>query len=493
MIMKDKLIAGLPIILLFLAFGFLLFGLTDKAHAESTVLDNHMTSTGQGGPFNAGGFGANGTRSIGELIDPSSDLTGINAMRMRIVVESQAAYDNVSNDSWQAHVFETPDGTTLGTLVASSISNYAPDLITYNSTTTTWTSGQSGYATTSLADSNLYVQFDFSTFTLLDSKQYILLVSWDGTYSSGSNVTAVTLQTNTTGGRWIDDGTPSSSDVTNTTASHSLSFALYSGASPIGDYSTRIISLETPENGTTTASNTVAFEVSYVSDIPAPARICLNIDNLTAFQSLVPKCQNIITSGFLSFATTTSLVTGNNYRWSAVLYGSSNNIIDTSELHTFWVVNQTANPFDPSGSGWPFGPAPLGTTSTSTLGDLTLECDPEDNFFSRSICNVAVLLFVPGPDSIAQLNNSVTNLQSKQPFSAFNEFRTAWNTSIKNPDVEYSSLTLVFYGENVPIISTSTLAGVAGDNSLSTLRFLIAAGLWIALAWFMFNRVSKFF
>lgn len=258
---------------------------------------------------------------------------------------------------------------------------------------------------------------------------------------------------------------------------------------------TRILNLNEPSTNpnTVTASTTVEFDVDYVSNFPVPNRICLVIDNLTTFQNLIPQCEDIFQSGILNFSTSTLLVDGNQYRWGIFIYDENNSIIDSANPFFFTVVTPPYSPYTPDESGWPFGTTPAGTSSTSTLAELTLECDGP--FFSRSICNLAVLLFVPSQNSINQLLGSLDQITTKQPFSAFNEFRTGWNTATKNPTTTSTFLNLDLYGEDIEVVSTTTLNTILGDNgtTLNFLKGLVTIGLWIFLGWFLFTRVKNLF
>jgi len=258
---------------------------------------------------------------------------------------------------------------------------------------------------------------------------------------------------------------------------------------------TRVLEINEPEVGydIVTSDTSVDWDIDYVSNFPVAGTICIELSNQTTFQSLVPVCETVSQSGILNFSTTTVLISTNQYQWRVVIRGVDSEIIDATDLSFFTVEVPPYTPFVPGETGYNYGPLPAGTTSTSTLAGLTLECDPTDGFFSRSVCNLAVLLFVPSQTSLAQLNANINSLFMKQPFSAIVEFRTAWNTTVRNPTVVPQSLALTFYGEETDILSTSTLAGVAGSNALTTIRFLEVVGLWIAFAWFAFIKAKNFF
>jgi len=267
---------------------------------------------------------------------------------------------------------------------------------------------------------------------------------------------------------------------------------------PIDPFSTstatRILDLISPsiEIGTVTSSTTVQFSVNYVSNFPVPTTICFTLDDLTFQQNLFPLCHTIGQTGVLNFSTSTLLVDGHQYRWGVVMRGEDNQIIDSKGPFFFTVFTPPYTPFNPGDYG--FGTSTPGGISTSTLlGDLTLECDPNDGFFARSVCNLAVLLFVPSEASLSQLDTNVAQLMLKQPFSAFQEFRQGWLTAVQNPTVADSSLTLTFYGAPVDIVSTTTFSLIGAQSSWGLIRGLMAVALWVAFAWFAFIRVSRIF
>lgn len=241
-------------------------------------------------------------------------------------------------------------------------------------------------------------------------------------------------------------------------------------------------------------NNTIALGASYISNTPVVDRICFNGSDLTSFQTLVPICQTINQNGSFLFSTTTVL-TGSStephtYRFEPVLY-FENTIID-SRLGEVFTVGTSTQSYVPTQSGWAFGELPAGVSSTSTLDQLTLECDPNDGFFSRSICNLAVILFIPSQNTLQTLDTRLAQLMTKQPFSALSEFRLAWQSSVQNPNVESTTLVLNFYGQDVPVVSTTTFYAITGE-SWGNIRGLIAISLWIAFGWFAFRRVTKAF
>ncbi len=373
--------------------------------------------------------------------------------------------------------------------VATTYSDYA-DLGTLLATSEAY-DGSLAQGTSSI------VSFNFPTGVTLNSgTAYNIILEFDG-YELGSNKYYTTAY----GSNVVSYNQGILSRSTDEIRPYSSADWLF-GFSTTTDpsvFATHISQVNEPNEqyNVVTASTSVNFDVDYVSSTPAPSSICFELNNLTTSQSLDSLCSSVIQSGYLNFSTSTVLVDSNQYSWRAVLRDSNYSILDSTEWGYFNVVTPPYSVYEPSTSGYQAGDfggvIPTAEASTSTISDLTLQCDPNEGFFEKSWCNLALLLFSPDTSKINELQANLDKLKSKQPFSAFYEFKTGWNNATRNPTVAYSTLTMTFYGEDVEIISTSTLALVAGQNSLDTIRYLMAVGLWIGFAWFCFIRVSRFF
>jgi len=242
--------------------------------------------------------------------------------------------------------------------------------------------------------------------------------------------------------------------------------------------STHIISLNSPSDGETTGATTVSFSVDYVSNIPIPDEICIAISG--TFQNLEALCSTITSSGSLNFSTSTVLTSGQAYTWYAFIRGIENEIIDQSSLFWFSVVTPQQSVL------------PSATTSTSTLDSLNLDCDAS-NFVANSFCNLAVQLLIPSDSSVASLNNALNSLMLKQPFSAFKEFKDGWNNAVRNPTVANGGYTMVFQGENIPILSSSTVYSAIGETTTNNLRAYMSIALWIFFGVGMYLAVTRLF
>lgn len=130
-------------------------------------------------------------------------------------------------------------------------------------------------------------------------------------------------------------------------------------------------------------------------------------------------------------------------------------------------------------------------SSTSTIGELTLECNPNEGFFSRSICAVGVFLFVPNQSTYENFLDARSLLMIRLPFSLFGEFRNTF-LGINPASTTPISLSVVTWPgeEPVEILSTSTIDGIFGDY-WSYLRTGIGLMLYLFFAWYLFFRVSN--
>ena len=259
---------------------------------------------------------------------------------------------------------------------------------------------------------------------------------------------------------------------------------------PPSPLNTQITTINSPSIGinTVTSSTSVDFDIDYVSNSPTPSRICVELVN--NFQSLNPLCEDIYQSGMLNFSTSTELVYGYQYQWNVTIYGDNNTIIDRKGTYVFSVVTPQQSIYIPGTGGYPFQTIGIATTSSTSLSETTMECDPNSDFFRRSVCNLAILLFVPSTASVQQLQSNIDHLMNVLPFSIFSEFVEATRLGIIDNHVDNTTLTLVLYGENIEIISPESLNTVAGENSTSGLRYLMAISLWIGFAWYGFSRIK---
>lgn len=276
-------------------------------------------------------------------------------------------------------------------------------------------------------------------------------------------------------------------------------YELAGSVSPFFDGTTRISTIHFPAiTGLYVSSTTnMYWNIDYVSGSPTPEKVCLDRINLTTFQQLLPMCDDIISSGFLNFATSTTGTANSLYKWRLFISGPNNSIIADSGW-SYYSHGQPYSPYDPANYPQEFGTTTFPIATTSPVSALTLECDPSDAFFSRSICNLAMLLFSPSPNSIAQMSEAIDNLQSRVPFSTVLEFKNAYASASRVASSSPPSLSLSLLGATSTILSEQNLNDIGLSTTgtsgvLQTLRYLIVIAMWLGFAWFCFMRITKIF
>lgn len=141
-------------------------------------------------------------------------------------------------------------------------------------------------------------------------------------------------------------------------------------------------------------------------------------------------------------------------------------------------------------------------SSTSTIAAFSIDCgtptggwldDPIGNF-TTGICVASTRMLVPSAGAIQGVQGSFSVLMNYVPFSFFTQAQTFLNSFRIGSASTGGTLTMTFYGENVPIIATSSLDAVGVDSTqIDFLKFLISTGLWILLAWYLYWRIASIF
>lgn len=184
--------------------------------------------------------------------------------------------------------------------------------------------------------------------------------------------------------------------------------------------------------------------------------------------------------------TQSGVYTGHAYFGTTI--GGNNWEVDNPTLQSI-AVNTPQWTVNPDGS---FTQNPA-TTSTTTLPNLSLDCGTG---FVGSICNLVAKLIVPSTTGIGAIQSSFSAMTQKAPFSFF----TQAHTTLQGFQISSSTgstggtFALQLYGQSIPIISTTTANGIGiGSTQLSFVKFLIATGLWILFAWFLYWRIASIF
>lgn len=254
--------------------------------------------------------------------------------------------------------------------------------------------------------------------------------------------------------------------------------------------STRVISSTPPLSAEpyVTSSTSVTYDIDYFSNVPLADEICIIHQDLTIYQSFDSLCTPVTASGLQNFSTTTTYNT-DSFIMFQVIFNYQNQLVHASPYGYFSVVNEYQNPYSPAYSSFDIPSSP--STSTTTLSEMNLQCDPNSPLFERSICNLFVLLLVPSNNAVNSIQNSMTVLNTKIPFSIVYTFKNAIDSIETVPtDQTQTALSLTFNGEDIQVLSTTTIEQTTGIGSeqIGIFRYLIAVSLWIAFALFAYNR-----
>jgi len=110
-------------------------------------------------------------------------------------------------------------------------------------------------------------------------------------------------------------------------------------------------------------------------------------------------------------------------------------------------------------------------TSTSTISDALITCDPNSGFFANSFCKVLVWAFIPTTSVLDNFSGLKDVLFEKPPFGYWSEIKEA----LENVDVATSS---------VQLANLTSLE----DNFFSYTRTAIQLIMWVSFAFWIFHR-----
>jgi len=483
---------GKKFLLPFLLLIGVFFASTEYApRVFASTIYQYLTN-GSAGSLQGRQVGLNSTtHSAGFKFAPATTYSGITAMEVFIRKNV-----NHSADSVHLVVYETVDGSELGDVIATSNSVSASDITFYDDTYPWCTS----FGTTTTIGDDCLTEFTFNTsLSFSNPNLYIIQLERTGGVS-GTNYYYFHSRNNSTDAEnvsWIceQDADCAQGDAQPSFVKMTDDFTLPDTFNP----ATRVSTINFPAITGLYVSSTTAmyWDIDYVSGSPTPVEVCLIRTNLTTFQNLFPMCEPVIQSGFLNFATSTVGTANNLYTWKFSIRGANNQIIDETNV-SHYSHGEPYSPYDPEDFPQLFGTTTFPIATTSPVSELTLECDPDDAFFARSICNLALILFSPSPNSVAQLSLAVDNLKQKAPFSTATELKLAWANAERIATTTAPLLDIHFLNATSTILSEQNLneIGLSTEGTtgvLQTLRYLIVIAMWLGFAWFCFIRVSKFF
>jgi len=139
------------------------------------------------------------------------------------------------------------------------------------------------------------------------------------------------------------------------------------------------------------------------------------------------------------------------------------------------------------------------TSSTTTLAEMTGQCDRALPFYENSICNAMVWLFVPSGVMLEPYTTAMESiLPSKFPFSYFYDISRVIQRATRQGDTgQFMSFTLdlsdTVFASEIPILSTSTVSSIMGNTMVNWIRVGIAYALYLGFALFAFFKIKMAF
>lgn len=244
----------------------------------------------------------------------------------------------------------------------------------------------------------------------------------------------------------------------------------------------------------TTSPGNVDFSYGYFNGEPIDdpvAFACTRFADITALISLSPLCSVVSLTGAGTYNRSNNLAIGHTFFVDPYITNASSTIIDTGRRERFVMGTSTIGAFDLAVFG--------ATSSDALLASSTMECDPSDEFFSRSICNVAVLLFVPPASSFVYYGQTLNVMSEKFPFSYFfaiigvvQDLQDLGNTASPTAfALDLSGNPMI--ATTIDILSVATVDSYLGTTARELLRTLMGYSLWIAFAMMVFHRVRMIF
>jgi hypothetical protein len=114
---------------------------------------------------------------------------------------------------------------------------------------------------------------------------------------------------------------------------------------------------------------------------------------------------------------------------------------------------------------------PTSTIATSTPIQIT--CDPDDPWYTYSLCKLAVWLFVPSPATLNQFSTLGDTLKNKPPMGYFYRVKDA----------------LVFSATSTPAFNLENASTTLAASIYNPLKSGITFLLWLAFGFWIFNRI----
>jgi len=146
-----------------------------------------------------------------------------------------------------------------------------------------------------------------------------------------------------------------------------------------------------------------------------------------------------------------------------------------------------------------------GTTSSSTLEAISLECSQSGNIFAAALCRAFAYLWIPNPTVLNQYSQIGPALATKFPLSWFYQVQTAVNTvsttTLSSPiwtmnfhDIGIGSTTpMGNVLPNLVVFSSSTVKQYITETQWTALMTLAGAAIWLLAFYTLYGIGHRLF
>jgi len=253
--------------------------------------------------------------------------------------------------------------------------------------------------------------------------------------------------------------------------------------------STRIVSQNTPINGSLEPDTMVTFDFDfYNNDVEEPlyTTVGYELQNFTN-PSQFSYGEDIISSGGSSFSHDQVLSAGSFRMWRPFLFSSSTGQFLYGDWYSFDVVYRSA-------SSTPYIDQ---TTASSTRTYLQTFCNGFGSStdaiytaegFQYSVCYTLGFMFVPSNASVQQFSTIPNSLQSKFPFAYFYQIKSLFDNGSSTANM-FGTMQV-----NMPLVGTTTILSsqtinyFIGDSTASAIKQLTTFALWLAFAYAVYRQ-----
>lgn len=138
-------------------------------------------------------------------------------------------------------------------------------------------------------------------------------------------------------------------------------------------------------------------------------------------------------------------------------------------------------------------PSASTTVATSSLLDFKVECDT-GSIITDGACKLITAFFVPKASTIQNVQVAFNSVMQKAPFSFFTQSKTVLDAFRLGTASSGGTFSLTFYGETIPIVSSTTATNVGlTSDIIDFFKMIMTVGLWLMLAWYLYWRIASIF